>query len=375
MKNPCDRLHSILTATTILFFGAFIGAVVFDFKKVSGSIDTPSSVVRMNDQTYVAVRNLTDEFKVELEKDSEFAVYNGQTWIPVPGNPVELVVLNDSECGQKCDTTQAIGTLRQVITPALLVRNVEVDSDEGNSLISDFDIVSVPQYILGDGIEGQKSSNGTSFLEESQDLVIENDGLYLIDGAKVGFRVGKFLKAPIFADIDTEPSQGTGKLKVVEFTDYQCPYCKRLHDNNKSLIKKLIQEDKIEYIMKDFPLGFHREAMAAHVAANCAQQVGDNETYWDMHDRIFDTQSEWSGKGEGNAKLHFKTLAMELILDEDVFETCQNDKSMQEEVLADQAEGSKYGVTGTPALFIGKQIMPGAIGAAAFEKAVEEELK
>lgn len=372
-KCTCDRLHYALLATTVLFLGAFAGSLFIDFSGGPSGGEVSQGVLRLNDQTYVPVKNLTEEFKVELEKDNEFAVYNGKTWIPVPGNPIELLVLTDSNCGDKCDTSRAVGMLRQVITPALLVRNIEVDSEEGKTLLAEFEIASIPQYILGDGIVGHTSPNGANFLEESKEVVTEKEGLYLIDSGKVGFPVGKFLEAPQFADLESEPTQGTGKIRVVEFTDYQCAYCKRLHDNNKALISKLVEEGTIEYVMKDFPLGFHKEAMDAHVAANCAQKLGGNEGYWNMHDKIFDTQSQWSGKGE-EAKAHFKTLAKELILDEGGFDTCMNDIAMQEEVKADQEEGSKYGVSGTPALFIGKQIMPGAIGVAAFEQAVEEEL-
>lgn len=374
-KKSCDRLHYTLLGTTVLFLGAFVGSLFLDLQAASNDndMDIAQGVVRLGDQTYVAVKNLTDEFKVELEKGNEFAVYNGKTWIPVLGNPIELLVLNDPNCGKKCDTSQALATLRQVLTPALLVRTVDVDSEEGKALISTFEVSSIPQFLLGDGIRDHVSSNGTKFLEASQEVLTEKDNLFLVDSGKVGFPVGTFLEAPTFADMGIEPAQGNGKVQVVEFTDYQCPYCKRLHDNNKASIKKLIADGKIKYVMKDFPLGFHKEAMDAHVAANCAQKIGDNETYWHMHDKIFDTQSQWSGKGAG-ARAHFKTLAKELVLDEEAFGACMNDEAMKEEVRADQAEGSQFGVSGTPALFIGKQMMPGAIGSATFEQAVEDEI-
>ncbi len=371
--QKCDRLHYTLLGLCILFGGVAIGSLCTDLL-VSGGFDTSKKIVRANGQTYVSVRSLSEEFKVELDKKSEFAVYKDKTWIPVPGHPVEMIVLNDKNCGNKCDTAREVSSLRQAVTPALLVRNVDISESEGQELIEKFEINSVPKFFLGDGLDSIKDAEGKKFVETSSNILIENGDLYLIDSGKVGFKAGKYIEAPKFADTDTEPKKGNGKVRVVEFTDYQCPYCKRLHDNNKELIGRLIAEGKIEYIMKDFPLGFHKEATDAHLAANCAQKLGGNEAHWIMHDKIFDGQKDWSGKGE-RAKSYFKTLAEELVLDADEFDACMSDPEMVAEIEADKEEGSKFGVSGTPALFIGKQVMPGAIGAESFEAAVEDELK
>ncbi len=368
-----DRRHFVLLGLCVLFGGLAVGSLLTDVL-MSQSFDTSKKIVRAGGQTYVSVKNLSEEFKVEMGGDNEFAVFDNKTWIPVPGTPVELIILNDEDCGSKCNTDQSVPALRQAITPAFLIRTVDVSEAEGKDLISQFEVTSVPQYFLGDGIESHEDDEGQKFVESSAPLLTEKEGLYLLDSAKVGFKPGKYIKLPEFADVDSEPKKGKGKVRVVEFTDYQCPYCKRLHDNNKELIARLISEGKIEYIMKDFPLGFHAEATDAHLAANCAQKLGGNEAYWIMHDKIFDGQKDWSGKGE-RAKSYFRSLAEELVLNVEEFDACMADEEMVAEIEADKAEGSKFGVSGTPALFIGRQVMPGAIGAEAFEAAVEAELK
>ncbi len=373
-KTRFDQLHYAFLAGTIIFAGAFIGSVFCDFIP-SSNIDSSKKIIRSDGSTYVSVKNLTEEFKVELETDNEFAVYGGKTWIPVPGSPVELVILTDPTCGKKCNTTQSLGSLRQAVTPALLAREVDINSDEGKDLQEKFEVTAIPQYIFGAGIEDHKTPDNELFVIKSAEILNGPiDGMYLLNGSRVGFKPGKFIEMPDFADLDDEPKKGNGKVRVVEFTDYQCPYCKRLFDQNKDLIDRLIDEGKIEYVMKDFPLGFHKEAVTVHVAANCAQKLEGNEAYWNMHEKIFDNQRVWSGKGEG-AKAEMKKYAQELVLDETAFDECVNDKDMVAEVKADQAEGAKYGVSGTPALFIGKQVMPGAIGPKAFEDAVNSELE
>ena len=300
-------------------------------------------------------------------------VANGQTWMPVAGEPMELLVLNDTNCGAACDPAGSIAVLRQNITPALITETVEVSTPRGQELVAIFDIKSVPQYFFGEGLAQLKADDGTNFIDNlPEGFFVNQDGLYHLSNTQVGFRVGAFIEDPEFADLDTEPSKGTGPVTVVEFTDYQCPYCKRLHDQNKDLIARLISEDKITYILKDFPLNFHTEAVDyAHAVANCTLREGGQDAYWSMNKTIFDDTEQWSGKGDAG-KSFLIAKASDLGVD---INSCLEDPTVKTEIDADQAEGYLYGVSGTPALFIGGQVMPGAIGPDVFENAVNTELK
>ncbi len=379
VSKQTDKKSLLWFFTTLLFAGAFLGSLYINYtKSPEKNIDTTQKIIRIGGQTFVSVKNLNEEFLVELnktknDKKSEFAVYGGKTWIPIEGSPVEVIALTNSSC-KACDINGPINALRQNITPALLVRTVESDSEEGKKLIDEFNLKSIPQFILADGITNLNTRDGKKFVEASKNILIKKDNRYLLDGAKVGFKVGEFIETPSFANLDSEPVQGKGgKVQVVEFTDYQCPYCKRLHDNNKELIAKLIKEGKIEYIVKDFPLGFHKESVSAHKAANCVLREGTNDNYWKMNGLIFDNNKAWSNTGIENATKYFIGLA-DKDLDLDIMD-CMADKTLDKEIADDMIEGQKYGVSGTPALFIGKTVMPGAIDAATFEKAVESSLK
>ncbi len=380
LKNKEEKIENkplLWFFTTLLFAGLFLGNLYVNYtKSLDKEIDTTQKIIRMDGQTFVSVKNLDEDFLVELNKtkegENQFVVYDNKTWIPISGEPVEAIVLTSSSC-KSCETVNSINALRQNITPALLVRTVEAVSEEGKNLIKKFNLKSIPQFILADGIEKLKTKNNKKFIEESKEILIKKDNLYLLDGVKVGFKVGEFIETPSFANLDSEPVQGKGgKVQVVEFTDYQCPYCKRLHDNNKELINKLVQEGKIEYIVKDFPLGFHKESVFAHKAANCVLHEGNNDKYWAMNGLIFDNNQAWVNKGKQEAVKYFISLAKDLDLD---ITNCMEDKTFENEIAEDIAEGQKYGVSGTPALFIGKTVMPGAIDATTFEKAVEAEIK
>lgn len=349
------KREQALIALTVLFAGAFVGSLVV------GSLGAPA--VNFNSEK----QEIAADFKLELAKGGELVVYGGNTWIPVPGNPVETIIVNDPNC-KTCDPSQAIATLQQVITPALLKRTVDINSVEGQALVKDYGLKFVPQFILGSGLKTHPAEAGGKllFTEKYAEVLTEKDGKYLLNAAKVGFKPGQFLEVPQFADMEAEPSQGTGPVQVVEFTDYQCPYCKRFYDQNKALIQKLVAEGIITYTIKDFPLGFHPEAQYAHKAANCVQENSTSENYWTMHDAIFETQKEWSGAGD-NARHHMNNLAKNLGVD---ILACMEDEAGTLEIGKDQAEGVTYGVAGTPAVFVGKQILPGAVGPDVLEAAI-----
>ena len=141
--------------------------------------------------------------------EQAMVVVGDTTWMPVEGKPVSVIILNDKTCGQSCDTTQTLASLKQNITPALMVRNVDISEEEGKKLLESFDLVSVPQVFFGKELKELKASNGTNFVDNlpAGMMILKND-LYYVDGARVGFKVGKYIKKPTFADLDSEPKKG-----------------------------------------------------------------------------------------------------------------------------------------------------------------------
>ena len=145
-------------------------------------------------------------------------------------------------------------------------------------------------------------------------------------------------------DIDGEPSWGPkdAKLTIVEFSDYECPYCKRLQNDIRRIRKEY--EGKVRWVFKDFPLNFHKNAMKMHIAANCAQK---QNRYFEMQYHLFDVDKSYK-----DSKL--KEIAKEVGLNVPTFLSCVKDSNNQqkEEISKDIKEGRKIGVNGTPTLFV-----------------------
>jgi protein-disulfide isomerase len=135
------------------------------------------------------------------------------------------------------------------------------------------------------------------------------------------------------------------RVTLVEFSDYQCPYCRR-HATTvmPQLVESYVDSGKLKYVMREYPITkLHPRAVAASEAALCA---GDQGQYWGMHDALF-------GDQKANTDENFKAQAANLRLDVAAFTGCMDDDRHMAQIKADQAEAQKLGITGTPSFVLG----------------------
>jgi len=175
---------------------------------------------------------------------------------------------------------------------------------------------------------------------------------------------------PIEVSLDDDAMKGdeNAPVTILEFSDYECPYCGRyVSETLPQIVTNYIETGKVKYVYRDFPLGFHANAKPAANAAECIREQGGDEMYFEYHDVLFANQKEL-----GVEKL--KEYAAEFDIDQTQFASCVDEGKYDSEVVADFDEGQKYGVQGTPAFFINGMPMFGAQPYAAFEAAIEEAL-
>jgi protein-disulfide isomerase len=161
------------------------------------------------------------------------------------------------------------------------------------------------------------------------------------------------------------PSKGPdgAPVTIVEFSDYECPFCVRAEATVKDLLAKY--PGKIKLVYRDYPLPMHPRAPKAAEAAHCA---GDQGKYWEMHDKLFTP----------GAKLEvadLKTHARDVGLDGGKFDKCLDSGEKAKDVDANRKAGDEAGVSGTPAFFINGRLLSGAQPLEAFSAIVDQELK
>lgn len=153
------------------------------------------------------------------------------------------------------------------------------------------------------------------------------------------------------------------EITIVEYSEYECPYCKRILPTTEKVFNTY--KGKVRWIVRDFPLGFHKRAVPAAVAAKCAAKQGK---YWDMYYKLFEDQRKLEDKD-------FKKYAKDLKLNQNKFASClKNPKKIKALIEKNQKEGATYGVSGTPGFFINGRPLSGAQPYPAFRQIIEEEL-
>jgi len=170
-------------------------------------------------------------------------------------------------------------------------------------------------------------------------------------------------KMDVRPDADRIKGNPKAPVMIVEFSEFQCPYCQSVQATIAGLLAKYKGQVSISF--RDFPLRqIHPQAQAAAEAARCA---GEQEKFWEYHDLLF----------AGGGKLDSASLlqhAKNASINEGAFRACLDSGKFRTAIEQDLQEGRKLGVTGTPAFFINGIFISGAKSAATFEKIIESEL-
>lgn len=185
----------------------------------------------------------------------------------------------------------------------------------------------------------------------------------------------KYADLKMFNGSPTEaPYLGDGKapLTIVEYSDFQCPYCSTFFKKTlPSIVEDYVKTGKVKFIYKDFPLSGHPNAAPAAIASHCA---GEQDAYWYMHDMLFSHQSEWSRLDGEEAEKTFLTYAQSLDLDTTKFSSCQAADTYHKIIQTGFAEGVKLGVDGTPGFDVAGEVIVGAHPYAKFDQSIKAKL-
>ena len=161
-----------------------------------------------------------------------------------------------------------------------------------------------------------------------------------------------------------DPVRGpeTAPIEIVEFSDFDCPYCQRATNT----LARILDEygDQIRFVYKDYPLPSHPNAFKAAEAGNCANDQG---AFWPFHDRLFESQGSLDVAS-------LKTYASELGLEAEAFAACLDSGRHASRVDRDLEIGSGYGVSSTPTLFVNGRAVIGAMSYESFVEIIQEEL-
>lgn len=319
------------------------------------SAGTNSTTQLQDDTQAVATigdRTITVSELDEFIKDDLFAKQSSN------GNPVQLYEMRSKAVGRFIEKT--------IIEDAASAKGLSIDEYMENSVVKEGEI---PDEEVAAYYEANRDQMGDATLEEIDPRIRS----YLRAQLATEF-VSKLLEEsnamvllePVRIEVATTgPSQGPedAPITIVEFSDFQCPYCKRVVPTLQQIIEKY--PDEVRIVFRHLPLDrIHDRARPAAEASACADQQNG---FWAYHDILFENNRALSDQD-------FTKYAGEAGLDIDAFEKCVADREFQAAVEIDSEAAAALGLRGTPAFFINGIPMRGAKPIEEFTRIIESEL-
>ncbi len=166
------------------------------------------------------------------------------------------------------------------------------------------------------------------------------------------------------------------KIALIEYSDMECPFCKRFHPTAQQVLDAY--KGKVMWVYRHYPLAFHANAQKEAEAVECANELGGSDAFWKYLDTVYERTTS---NGTGFALDKLVPLAVELGLNEAKFKECLDSGKYATHVKADMDGGTKAGVTGTPGNILldtktGKtRLIPGAVPFETMKSAIDEMLK
>ena len=247
------------------------------------------------------------------------------------------------------------------ISPELLIQQ-EVEAKVAAPTDSEVEAYFWGQNRAGASLEEVKEQYRASLKQ----LKLQRARQVYADSLRTKFDVAVLLRPPSVT-VAYDPARVKGDPKapvtIVEFSDFQCPYCKKSESTLRELLTKYNGRVKLAYL--DFPLReIHPQAQSAAEAARCA---GEQGKFWEYHDALYAEQSKLDGPG-------LLAYARGLHLDEKSFQACLDSGKFKSKIDADLAQGNKVGVAGTPGFFVNGVFLSGARSVSDFEKIIDGQL-
>ncbi|HSC33791.1 MAG TPA: DsbA family protein [Thermodesulfobacteriota bacterium] len=319
------------------------------FKKNFGANLAPDTVIEIKGVEESSIKGL---------KKGTFVINTAQG-----SQEVGFVMSQDGKyllMGNMVDTSgfkvTAIKNIKQGAIPIPRGEFPVLMTTDGKFLIINSEIIDVSKF-KDSKLAGFKEGSFNMGGRQTVPVFISSNGKFLVLGTEI-FDTTVDPHKEIMERISLKgvPTKGAEKAEVVivEYSDFQCPFCKRGKDMLPQILKEY--DGKVKIVFKQLPLKNHNWAMPAAIASVCAYQQG-NDKFWALHDKLFDSQKDITLE---NSKDKFNQYAKEVGLDTKKFDACLNSKEVKAEVEGQMKEATEVGVQSTPTFVVNGMIVPGA---------------
>ncbi len=332
---------------------AFLACGLLISLACSSQAQQPADVAARVGERAITVRELDDRWKNEdpgAKAQAEQAIYDGRK-AALDAIIADMLV---------ADAAKAKGVTPEAFVQAEIGRRIKPVSDTD---VRNF-YVQNSERMQGRSFE-QMSSAIHQFLQDQQQTTAKQDLIAELRKGGPAIRVVMDSPRTTITVNPDDPSEGKADAAVtlVEYSDFQCPFCLRVMPTLKQLRTKY--GDKIRVVWKDFPLTqIHPQAFVAAQAGNCAREQGK---FWELHDKMFGNQSALQPDA-------LKKYAADAGLDAAKFNQCLDSSKYEARVQEALSAGGRLGITSTPTVFVNGRIISGAQPIEVFQSVIDDEL-
>ena len=288
------------------------------------------------------LRDTTGKAKLTLQIGDNF-------WLKIPGPLVPLTILVDSSCSSCSDISKNKDQIADAFpfTEVKIVDLVKSNPPRGAS--------AVPMIIFGQSVKNTSEfADLQNYLKEIKSGFEFDPGLMRLSSSKKIIDKNKIPQ-----------SKYKGKINIITFSEFACPYCARFEKETATKIKEKFK-DSVAFDFRHFIV--HNSAKKASEATECARKIGGDQKFWLLHKTLFENQQKLDVDS-------LKDFASKIGLDQKSFADCLDGGEMSALIDSQTAEGRTLGVNGTPAFFIDDIFISGAQPFENFSQIIEEKLK
>lgn len=332
---------------------------------------------------FVGIYYLAGSAKLDSTSGVDSNVADSQTGTQSSGNGVKLLIVEDPNC-PNCDVDLFVSQVQQNLIPDMQVEKVSIEDERGMSLVTAMNAQQVPVYLFSEEIAQRDDWNELSQAFIKRD--VDGSTYYLLNPQFVPNKV--LIEEPVVSENAVVYGDENAPVTIIEFSDYECPFCAIAEGNEMlveqfraqapeyvapmpSIYEEYVATGKVKVVFYNMPIAsLHPQAEVAHLAALCANE---QDMWKEFHEKLFNSRSDWIESSDKAGQ--FKSYASELGLDTTSFNECLDSEKYSEQIENEIALAASYGVSGTPAFFIGKNFISGAQDYQTFKAIIDSQLE
>ena len=308
---------------------------------------------------------------------------NEQVDLTNDNDKTKLLIIEDPECAN-CQVDLFASQVKENLVPDLEYEKINYESSQAQEIISQLDVNQVPVYLFSSNFD--QRDDWEELKGAFIPINVSGSEFYMLNPQFIPNKI--MIEEPEITESAVIIGDENAPVTIMEFTDFECPFCAIAEGNDKlvaeftsgnrtytppipKIMEEYVESGEVKIVFYNMPIAqLHPKSRTAHLAALCANEQNKFEEYSRI---LWDDRSNWTSLSDRVPK--YKEYAKDLDLDTSQFNECLDNRKYDSQIDQEQALAREYGVSGTPAFFVGRTFISGAQDFSVFKNLIEAELE